>query len=74
MVLEDCVASVKDPDDDDIGFSDLKKAAKATTPLESLNKLREQGGDDDDDIYIYMYIYMYKYICMDSKSAVRCVN
>ena len=36
----------------DIGFSDLKKAAKATTPLESLNKLREQGGDDDDDIYI----------------------
>ena len=71
MVLEDCVAAVKDPDDDDIGFSDLKKAAKATTPLESLNKLRQQGGDDDDIyiciyiyVYICMYVYIYVYVCM----------
>ena len=49
MSLEDCVKRVKDPDDDDIGFGDLKKAAKRTTPFESLNKLREQGADDDDD-------------------------
>ena len=41
---------VKDPDDDDVGFGDLKKAAKATTPFESEGDLKKAAKNKDDDV------------------------
>ena len=43
MILEDFTQTRKDPDDALEKFDELDKAAKATTPFQTLTKLREEG-------------------------------
>ena len=51
LILEDYVELSGDPDDDQVKFDELNKAAAQKTPLDTLDKMRQQGGFDTSLCY-----------------------